>query len=206
MKGVLLGLVFVAAAAAGPRIFYSKSFPGSHPAYLEIILERDGKAVYKEAPDDDQPIRFQLKKTEADEIFALAEKVERFKRPLESGLKVANMGMKLFRWEDGAAKQEVKYNFTQDLDAQALQEWFEKMTETEQHFIALERAVKFDKLGANKAILQFQAAMERNRLVGLDQFLPLLDRVVKNESYLNMARERAGNIAETIRNGKGKAE
>jgi hypothetical protein len=198
--------VFVAAAAADPRIFYSKSFPGSHPAYLEIILERDGKAVYKEAPDDDQPIRFQLKKTEADEIFALAEKVERFKRPLESGLKVANMGAKLFRWEEGAAKQEVKYNFTQDLDAQALQDWFEKMTETEQHFIALERAVKFDKLGANKAILQFQAAMERNRLVGLEQFLPLLDRVVKNESYLNMARERAGNIAETIRNGKGKAE
>lgn len=206
MKGVLFGLVFVAAAAADPRIFYSKSFPGSHPAYLEIILERDGKAVYKEAPDDDQPIRFQLKKTEADEIFALAEKVEHFKRPLESGLKVANMGMKLFRWEEGAAKQEVKYNFTQDLDAQALQEWFEKMTETEQHFIALERTVKFDKLGANKAILQFQAAMERNRLVGLDQFLPLLDRVVKNESYLNMARDRAGAIAETIRNGKGKAE
>ena len=37
-------------------------------------------------------------------------------------------------------------------------------------------------------------------------FLPLLDRVVKNESYLNMARDRAGAIAETIRNGKGKAE
>lgn len=206
MKRLLLGLVCMAAAWAQPRIFYSKTFPGSHPAYLEIVLETDGKAVYKEAPDDVQPIRFQLKKTEADEIFALAEKLDRFKRPLEANLKVANMGLKLFRWEDGATKQEVKYNFTQDLDAQALQEWFEKMTETEQHFIALERAVKFDKLGANKAILQFQAAMERNRLVGLDQFLPLLDRVIKNESYLNMARERAGNIAETIRNGKGKAE
>ena len=207
MKSLLLGLVCVAAAWAEPRIFYSKSFPGSHPAYLEITLERDGKAVYKEAPDDNQPIPFRLTQTEADEIFTLAEKAGHFKRPLESGLKVANMGMKLFRWEDGgAAKQEVKYNYTQDLDAQTLQNWFEKMTETEQHFIALERAVKFDKLGANKAILQFQAAMERNRLVGLEQFLPLLDRVVKNESYLNMARERAGTIAETIRNGKGKAE
>lgn len=206
MKTLWLLLVCVAACFAEPRIFYSKSFPGSYPAYLEIIVERDGKAIYKEAPDDDQPIRFQLKKEEVDEIFALADKLDRFQRPLESGLKVANMGMKTFRWEDGATRQEVKYNFSQDLDARALQEWFEKMTETEQHYIALERAVKFDKLGANKAILQMQAAMERNRLVALDQFLPLLERVIKNDSYLNMARDRASAIAETIRNGKGKGE
>ncbi|MBK5290923.1 MAG: hypothetical protein JJE04_04410, partial [Acidobacteriia bacterium] len=57
------------------------------------------------------------------------------------------------------------------------------------------------KLGAHKALLQMHAAMERNRLVALDQFLPLLDRVVKNDSYLNMARERAASLAEWIRNG-----
>lgn len=206
MKGIFVLLLIAAAAWAEPSIVFTKSFPGSHPAYVEITVERDGKAVYKEAPDDEQPIKFVLKKPEVDEIYGLAEKLEHFKRPLESGLKVANMGMKTFRWVDGTAKTEVKFNFSQDLDARALQEWFEKMTETEQHYIALERTVKFDKLGANKAILQMQAAMERNRLVALEQFLPLLDRVIKNDTYLNMARERAAGIAEVIRNPKGKTE
>ncbi len=40
--------------------------------------------------------------------------------------------------------------------------------------------------------------------MALDQYLPLLDRVVKNESYLNMARERAAVLSEFIRSGSGK--
>jgi hypothetical protein len=36
--------------------------------------------------------------------------------------------------------------------------------------------------------------------VAVDQFLKWLDRVTKNESYLNMARERASRLAETFRN------
>ncbi|MEZ5351505.1 MAG: hypothetical protein R2762_02625 [Bryobacteraceae bacterium] len=202
---VRLGIVSVLWAAvlcAEPRIVFMKSFPGSVPAWVEIALERDGKAVYKEAPDDPQPLPFQIRKDEVDQVFALADKMEHFKRPLESGLPVAKMGEKTFRWEDGAAKQEVKYNYSQDLDAQALQQWFEKMTETEQHFIAVERAVKFDKLGTNKALLRMQAAMERDRLVGLEQFLPLLERVTKNASYLHMDQERAATLIDWIKNGK----
>ncbi|MBK5292267.1 MAG: hypothetical protein JJE04_11390, partial [Acidobacteriia bacterium] len=184
---LILGL----AAGAEPRITYSKSFPGSVPAFVVITLERGGKGVYKESADDSQPLKFSLKQTEADEIFALAEKLDHFKRPLESGLKVAFMGTKAFQWQDGAPGAEVKFNYSLDADAKAITDWFERMSETEQHYIAVERSVKFDKLGAHKALLQMHAAMERNRLVALDQFLPLLDRVVKNDSYLNMARERA---------------
>jgi hypothetical protein len=187
--------------SAESRIFYSKSFPGSAPPYMEITLERDGKAVYKESPTDEVPVKFQLTKEEADQIFALAEKLDRFGREIESGLKVANMGKKTFRWEEGAKKTEVTYNYSTDLDAQALQDWFERMNETVALFLNLERAVKFDRLGVNKALLLVHAAMDRNRLVATPQFLPLLDRVARNESYLNMARERAALLAQTIRNG-----
>ncbi len=204
MKSVLCFFTPLLLSAA-PRLVYSKAFPGSVPAYLQITLERDGKAVYKESADDDQPLKFDMKKEETDTIFALAEKLDKFTRPLESGLKVANMGMKNYRWEEDGKAQEVKFNYSQDLDAQAIQDWFEKMTETEQHFIALERSVKFDKLGTNKALLQFQAAIERDRLVALPQFYPLLERVIKNESYLHMDRERAAKLMEWIRNGKPKA-
>jgi len=199
---LLLALLAAGSLWGAPRIVYSKSFPGSTPALVIITLEPDGQVVYKESAEDELPIPLKFKKEDADTIFALAAKVDHFKRPLESGLNVAKMGEKTFRWEDGETKNEVKFNYSQDADAKVLHEWFEKITETAQHYIALERSVKFDKLGVNKALLQFQAAMGRGRLVGLEIFLPLLDRVVKNDSYLHMARERAGAVAETIRNPK----
>ncbi|MEP7367749.1 MAG: hypothetical protein ABI972_31195 [Acidobacteriota bacterium] len=191
---------------AAPRIVYTKSFPGSAPAFVEITVEQTGDVVYKEAVDDQQPLKFKLAEEDTKAIFDLAAKVDHFKRQLESGLKVARMGDKTYRWEDGATKSETKFNYTTDLDGRALQEMFEKISETEQHVIAVERTVRFDKLGVNKVLLQMQAAMERGRLVATDQFLPWLDRVAKNESYLNMARERAASLAETIRSGKAKAE
>lgn len=204
MSARLLAWLVLAAAmlSAAPRIVYSKAFPGSTPALVFITLDPDGQAVYTESAQDELPIKFSLKKEDAGTLFALAAKVDYFKRPLESGLPVARMGEKMFRWEDGDTRNEVKFNYSQDADAKVLYEWFEKMTETAQHYIAMERSVKFDKLGVNKALLQFQAAMERGRLVSLEVFLPLLDRVVKNDSYLHMARERAGAVAEAIRNPK----
>jgi hypothetical protein len=36
----------------------------------------------------------------------------------------------------------------------------------------------------------------------MDQYLPILDRIAKNESYMHAARERAAEIAEAIRNPK----
>src|SRR5205085_6764422 len=105
-----------------------------------------------------------------------------------------------FRFEDGAVKNEVKFNYSQDPDAQALLDWFERISESEQKYIGLDRAVHFDKLGVNQAILELQLTWERKRLIAPQQFLPLLDRVIKNESYLHMARERAASLAETFRN------
>ena len=190
------------AAAAEPRLFFSKSFPGSSPAYVAITVEPDGAGEYKEAPDDASPLKFQLSGSVAAEMFALAEKLDHFKRPLESPLKVALMGMKTFRFEDGAVKTEVKFNFSEDPDARTLTDWFERISETGQNYWFLARAVKYDKLGVQKALLQFETAMDRKRVVFPQLFLPMLDRVAKNDTYLNMARSRAANLAESIRSAK----
>jgi hypothetical protein len=192
------------AADPPPKLYYTKSFPGSVPAFVSIELLRTGEGVYKEAPEDDNPIDFKISVEDTDQIFALAEKLDRFKKPLESNLKVANMGMKTFRFEQGSVKNEQKYKFSLDVDAQALQDWFERLVETQRLHFDLERTAKFDRLGVNKTLLQIEAANDRKRLVGLDRFLPLLDRVAKNDSYLHMARERAAMLADAIRNPKPK--
>lgn len=186
-------------AADGPRLVFSKSFPGSSPAFVEITLDRAGNATYRDAADDDQPMKFQLAESDTNDIFTLADKLGRFNHPLEAPVKVAFMGMKTFRFENGTEKHEVKFNYSEDLDAQALLDWFERISETEQHVIDLERAAKYDKLGVNQAVLLVQIAFEHKRLVAAQQFLPMLDRVAKNDTYMHMARERAASLAEAIR-------
>lgn len=202
MKWAVVLAVAPLFAADAPRLVFSKSFPGSVPAYVEITLDRGGNATYKEAADDDQPIKFQVAESDTSEIFALADKLGRFNHPLEAPVKVAFMGMKTFRFENGADKHEVKFNYSEDPDAQALLDWFERISETEQHVIDLERAAKYDKLGVNQAVLLVQIAFEHKRLVAAQQLLPMLDRVAKNETYMHMARERAAGLADAIRASK----
>ena len=198
----VLMLVGSALAADGPRLFYSKSFPGSVPPYAEIILTRAGDVEYREAPGEDNPIKFKLKDTETEEVFGLVEKAGSLKHSLEAPLKVAFMGTKTFRYENGSEKDEVKFNYTQDTSAQALNDWFERMAESAQRRIDLERAVKYDKLGVVKSLLLMEVALDKKRLVAPEQFLPLLDRVANNESYMHTAQSRAADIAAAIRNPK----
>ncbi len=206
MKPILLAILFLAVASAADsedvRLVYRKSFPGSAPAYTEVIIEKSGAAVYKEDPLDEDPLKFDLSASDNDQFWALADKLNRFDRKLESGLKVANMGKKTFRYESPEGAKEVTFNYSEDADARALNDLFEQIAESERAYINLERAVRFDKLGAQEAILRIEALRDQKRLLPQTQFLPLLDRVVKNESFLHMARDRAADLADAIRKSK----
>jgi hypothetical protein len=199
MGTIALALVLSSILNAAPRLFYSKYFKGSVPEYVAITVERDGQVTYQEAKDDDNPIHVQLDRAAVQELFDLSEKLGRFQRPIESGLKIANLGTKTFRFEDGAERHEIQFNYSEDPNAQALLDYFERITETEQHFLNLDRTAHFEKLGVNDVLLQMQVTWDHNRLVAPEQFLPLLDRIANNESYLHISRERAAAIAEAIR-------
>jgi len=199
---VWLCLAAAAFAQSGPRIVYSKSFPGSTPAWVEITIDKAGAGVYKEDPKDEDPLLFQLSEPEAGQIFSLADKLDRFSRPLESKLKVANMGMKTLRYEGDGKPGEVKFNYSEDADAHTLLDWFERIVETERERIEIERAIRFDKLGVQNAILQIEVSRSQKRLVAEQQFLPFLDRIAKNENFLHIARERAAGLADSIRSAK----
>jgi hypothetical protein len=205
---ILLRLAICAILAAAtplsaqdaPTLFFCKKFPGSKPAYWEVTLQRSGHVVYKEDPNDELPVKFQLSPDETTTVFLLAAKLDKFARPLESGLKVARMGDKTFRYLEAGKQTETTFNYTTDLDGQALQDWVERIGESAWAFIELEKTARFDKLGVNKAILQLEVFWDKRRLLGIDQYLPLLDRIAKNDGYLNMARERAAKLAEIFRN------
>ena len=195
-------LASAAWAADGPRLFFSKSFPGSVPAYFQVNLDQAGNAEYREAPDEEPPLTFKLSEADARAVFELADKLDHFRRPLESKAKVAFTGAKIFRYENGGEKGEAKFNFSEDTGARDLLDWFERMGESAARRIELERTAKYDKLGVMRALLLLAQAMENKRILGPEQFLPVLDRIAKNQTYMHTAQERAAQLAETIRAGK----
>ncbi len=199
----ILAAVNLLPAAA---IVYTKSFPGSSPAYVSIKLESSGEAEFNDAPTGENAMRFKISEADTKAIFELAEKLGLFTRTLESGLNVAKMGVKTFRYEDGKTRNEQQFNYSTEPEAQQIHDWFEKITETELYLINLEKCVRFDHLGVLKALLQLEAAWDRKRIVAPEQLLNMLDRVAKSEKYLNIARDRAAKMADSIRgNVKPKA-
>ncbi len=209
MKGLCALLVAACAlpAADSATIYYTKTFPGSAPAFASIWVDRTGKGEFNDSPTGEQtPVKFQLEPSETEAIFSLAAKLDNFSRPLQSGLKVAFTGAKVFRYEDGPTRHEVKFNYSQDPDAQLLLDWFERLTETSMHNINLEYTARFDRLGLDKALLQLQVTADKKRLVGATLLLPVLDRIAKTPSAFNRVRERAAALAETIRAGTAKSE
>ncbi len=201
MRWALLLGFLVGALHANPRLIFSKYFKGSKPESVIITVELSGDASYREGTEDDNPLHFQMAESEAREMFQLAGKLDHFQHPLESGLKVANMGKKTLRFEDGEQAHEASFNYSEDPDAKTLTDWFERISETEQEYIELDNTIHFDKLGVDHALALIQITYDHKRLVAPRQFLPLLDRVSKNESFLHIARARAASLAETFRAG-----
>jgi len=165
---------------------------------MATTIDRNGAVTYRETKDE-EPEMFQMEPDAVKAVFDLADKLDHFKKPLESGLKVAKTGDKTFRWENGAEASETKFNYSLDENAKTLQDWFERISESERALMLLRRNIRFDKLGVNDAVLRVDLAWSQKRLVGREQFLPLLDRVAKNETFINLARERAARLATTMR-------
>jgi hypothetical protein len=195
----LLLLAALAVSADAQRIVYTKVFPGSNPAYVKITVDAQGAATYQEAADEPEPVRFTLEPAVTQTLFHLAAKLGHFTRKLDSNnTKVANMGLKTYRWEEGGNATIVQYNHTTDEDARAFQDWFERITECQRILAELEHTYRYDRLGVNDVLVRLEAVWQQKRVVGAAQFIPMLDRVARNAALLNMARDRAAALSEAF--------
>jgi hypothetical protein len=192
---LLLALLSASLPAATPILTYTRSFPGSVPDYIYVNVDRSGALQYKESPKDDQPLKIQLQDAETAPLFEMAEKLDYFKTPLESGLKVANTGKKTFRYQnDNGVPTEVTFNYSTNETAQALLARFEQIASTERAYIELDRTIHYDKLGVNDALAEIESLWLRKQLVAPQQFLPLLTRISAHEAFMHLVRERAARL------------
>jgi hypothetical protein len=51
----------------------------------------------------------------------------------------------------------------------------------------------------NEIVERLDVAFRQKRVVAPEQFIPMLDRIAKNESLINMARDRAADLSDAFK-------
>jgi hypothetical protein len=192
-----------APAAAGAKLTFRRIFKSSTPEFIEISIREDSDdATYEIRQLDDDPgaAKFQVSAALRAKMFALAQQLNHFQaQDLDVHRKIANLGEKTFRWEQGSDTHEVKFNYTLNASASQLLQIFEGLARQQELLMLLERRMKYDRLGINDALLQFETELNRKLLPEPERALPTLDQIAGDARFIEIGRQRARNLAERIR-------
>ncbi len=206
----LLACASLLAAAAGANpagatITYRRVFKGSTPEFIEVKISDQGKATFdiRQLDDDADPEAFEVGAPVQKKIFELTADLKNFAVPsLDIQKKIANLGQKTFRYESGPEVHETSFNYTVNPTATQLMQIFEGLARQQQDLSLLERRAKFDRLGVNDALMQFESDMDHRLLPEPERLLPVLDQIAADSHFVEIARTRARALAEKIRNSK----
>jgi hypothetical protein len=190
-------------ASRAATLTYRHIFKGSSPEFVEIKVREDSDAAtYEIRQLDDEPgaSPFTVDASLRTKIFALAAELNRFAgQDLDVKRKVANLGQKTFRWEQGADVHEASFNYTLNAQANQLMHIFEGLATQQDDLTTLERRVKYDRLGVNDELLQLEKDLDEDLLPEPEHLLPALDQIGLDSRIVDIARRRARVLAERIR-------
>jgi hypothetical protein len=194
---------FEAVPPAGAKLTFRRIFKSSAPEFIEISVREDSdEATYeiRQLDEDTGATKFQVSSQLRSKMFALAGELKNFQgQDLDVHRKIANLGEKTFRWERDGETHEVKFNYTLNSLAGQLLQVFEGLARQEELLSLLERRMKYDKLGINDALLQFETELNRKLLPEPQRALPTLDQIAGDPRFIEIGRQRARNLAERIR-------
>ena len=200
--------LLVASARANPpgaTITYRRVFKSSTPEFIEIKISDQGKSTYdiRQLDDDADPQPFEVGSAVQKRIFDLAAELKYFAiADLDIQKKIANLGQKTFRYENGAEVHETSFNYTLNPSATQLMQIFEGLARQQQDLVLLQRQAKFDRLGVNDALMQFESDMDHRLLPEPERLLPVLDQIAADSHFVEIARSRARALAERIRTSR----
>ena len=192
-----------APAPAHAKLSYRRIFKSSSPEFIEIIVREDSDAAtYEIRQLDEEPgaSPFEVSAPLREKMFELAAQLKYFQgQDLDVHRRIANLGEKTFRWEKGTESHETKFNYTLNSAASQLMQIFEGLARQQELVALLERRMKYDRLGINDALLQFETDLNHKLLPEPQRALPTLDQIAGDSRFVQVGRQRARALAERIR-------
>ena len=200
---LLAGASLSAPASSGAKLTFRRVFKGSSPEFIEINVREDSDvAAYeiRQLDEDAGASPFQVGTGLRAKMFGLAAQLKHFQgQDLDVHRRIANLGEKTFRWESGAEVHETKFNYTLNPAAAQLLQIFEGLARQQEHADLITRRMRYDRLGINDALLQFESDLNRSLLPEPQRLLPMLEQIAADAKFVDIARQRARSLAERIR-------
>jgi len=204
-SGALALAASVLPAAGDAVVSFRKIFKGSVPEFVEIRVRQSGKCTFdiRQLKEDAAPEEFDMSQGLRDKIFSLAAELNDFKdQDLDVHRKIANLGEKTLRYEKDGQGNETKFNYTLNPAASQLVQIFEGLSRQEDHLQTLRRALRYDRLGVNDALVNLQEDFDNKLLPEPEVLLPVLEQIGNDSRVVEIARTRARAIAAKIRGAK----
>jgi len=191
------------AGTSGTWFTYRRVFKSSVPEFIEIRIQQNSDAAtceIRQLDEDPSATPFEISPALRAKIFQLISDLQYFKGvDLDVHRKIANLGEKTFRWDDGTQSSEVKFNYTLNTSASQLLQICEGLARQQELLELLQRRMKYDRLGVNDALLQFEEALNKGELPEPQHALPLLEQIAQDNRFVEIARQRARALAERLR-------
>lgn len=199
------GSAFAQAGTASQpaKVTFRRVFQGSSPEFIELTIRQDSKAAtyeIRQIDEDPGSSPFEVGDAVRSRIFELTTQLHNFQgQDLDVHRKIANLGEKTFRWEQGGVSHETKFNYTLNQNASQLLQIFEGLARQQEHFVLLTRRMRYDRLGIYDALLQLETDYNRGLLPEPKRLVPLLDQIATDSKFVDVARQRARMLEERIR-------
>jgi hypothetical protein len=193
------------ATSEPPTVTFRKVFKSSYPEFVEIKVNQVGSGTFdiRQLDEEANPSPFTIGAPLAQRIFDLAQKLRYFQGlDLDVHRRIANLGEKTFTYQKGAETHRVAFNYTLDESATQLLNIFEGLSRQVTDLTTLERVMRYDHLGVNDALVQLETDFNNKLLPEPERLLPVLDRLAADSTYIEIARQRAHNLASKIRNSR----
>ncbi len=188
--------------AGSPTITFRKVFKSSYPEFVEIKVTESGTGTFdiRQLDESPNPQPLRLSHQLAQRIFQLAATLHDFQgMVLEAHRRIANLGQKTFRYDNGGETHEATFNYTLNDSANQLLDIFEGISREEGDISDLRRTMRYDRLGVNDVLLQVQNDYNQKLLPEPEQLLSTLDAIANDDQIINIARDRARKLAGHIR-------
>jgi hypothetical protein len=191
---------------AGPLVTFTQTWPAATPPFYSIAVSAAGRVAYQSSPKDKGGDPYELKFTMSPEnqkiVFQIADQLKHFNGnwDYKKG-KIAFTGTKTLSFKDADQGYTTTFNWSDNVQIQQLTTLFQNISETIELGRKLADTYRFDKLGVDAVLKSMEEAAKNNQLAEIQAVQPILSKLAKDSSLMNISRRRAEFLLSKISKG-----
>ncbi len=180
-----------------PVITFSQNWPDALPPFFSVAVEGNGRVAYQstaKAASEGDPylVKFTASPEMQKKLFATADQLNHFNGNWDfKKSRVAFTGTKTLTFKNGGQQYETSYNWSDNVQIQQLTATFQGISETIEFGRKLADTYRFDKIGVDGVLRNMEQAARDGRLAEIQSIQPILSKIAKDASMMNIARRRA---------------